>query len=90
MSKHLVIMAAGTGGHIMPGLAVADEMKKRGWTVSWLGTEHGMETRLVPPAGIELDKLQFNTREEMMRSALKVREAHAMPKPVVKAGGPQR
>lgn len=60
MSKHLVIMAAGTGGHIMPGLAVADEMKKRGWTVSWLGTEHGMETRLVPPAGIELDKLQFS------------------------------
>ena len=35
-------------------------------------------------------QMQFNTREEMMRSALKVREAHAMPKPVVKAGGPQR
>lgn len=59
MSKHLVIMAAGTGGHIMPGLAVADEMKKRGWTVSWLGTEQGMENRLVPPTGIPLDKLQF-------------------------------
>ncbi|MDE2432735.1 MAG: undecaprenyldiphospho-muramoylpentapeptide beta-N-acetylglucosaminyltransferase [Burkholderiales bacterium] len=60
MSKHLVIMAAGTGGHIMPGLAVADEMKKRGWTVSWLGTEQGMENRLVPPSGIPLDKLQFS------------------------------
>ena len=58
-SKHLVIMAAGTGGHIMPGLAVADELKKRGWTVSWLGTEQGMENRLVPPTGIPLDKLQF-------------------------------
>ena len=33
-ARHLVIMAAGTGGHIMPGLAVADEMKRRGWTVS--------------------------------------------------------
>ncbi len=59
-SRHLVIMAAGTGGHIMPGLAVADEMKRRGWTVSWLGTEGGMENRLVPPTGIELDAISFN------------------------------
>ncbi len=60
MSKHLVIMAAGTGGHIMPGLAVADEMKRRGWTVSWLGTQTGMENRLVPPTGIPLDTIAFN------------------------------
>jgi UDP-N-acetylglucosamine--N-acetylmuramyl-(pentapeptide) pyrophosphoryl-undecaprenol N-acetylglucosamine transferase len=60
MTGHLVIMAAGTGGHIMPGLAVADEMKRRGWTVSWLGTEKGMENRLVPPHGIPLDALGFS------------------------------
>jgi UDP-N-acetylglucosamine--N-acetylmuramyl-(pentapeptide) pyrophosphoryl-undecaprenol N-acetylglucosamine transferase len=60
MTRHLVIMAAGTGGHIMPGLAVADEMKQRGWTVSWLGTAAGMETRLVPPTGIPLDTIAFN------------------------------
>ena len=59
-SRHLVIMAAGTGGHIMPGLAVADEMKRRGWTVSWLGTTGGMENRLVPPAGIPLDTISFS------------------------------
>ncbi len=58
--RHLVIMAAGTGGHIMPGLAVADEMKRRGWTVSWLGTEGGMENRLVPPTGIPLDSISFS------------------------------
>nr|WP_315197340.1 undecaprenyldiphospho-muramoylpentapeptide beta-N-acetylglucosaminyltransferase [uncultured Aquabacterium sp.] len=58
--RHLVIMAAGTGGHIMPGLAVADEMKRRGWTVSWLGTEGGMENRLVPPTGIPLDTISFS------------------------------
>ncbi|MDI1350231.1 undecaprenyldiphospho-muramoylpentapeptide beta-N-acetylglucosaminyltransferase [Aquabacterium sp.] len=58
--RHLVIMAAGTGGHIMPGLAVADEMKRRGWTVSWLGTDGGMENRLVPPTGIPLDTISFN------------------------------
>lgn len=57
--RHLVIMAAGTGGHIMPGLAVAEEMKRRGWTVSWLGTEGGMEQRLVPPTGIPLDSIAF-------------------------------
>ncbi|MFT3859434.1 MAG: undecaprenyldiphospho-muramoylpentapeptide beta-N-acetylglucosaminyltransferase [Aquabacterium sp.] len=57
---HLVVMAAGTGGHIMPGLAVADEMKRRGWTVSWLGTATGMENRLVPPHGIPLDTLSFS------------------------------
>jgi len=57
--SHLVIMAAGTGGHIIPGLAVASEMKRRGWSVSWLGTRAGMENRLVPPAGITLDTIAF-------------------------------
>ncbi|MDO8419592.1 MAG: undecaprenyldiphospho-muramoylpentapeptide beta-N-acetylglucosaminyltransferase [Rubrivivax sp.] len=58
--SHLVIMAAGTGGHIIPGLAVAREMQTRGWSVSWLGTTHGMENRLVPPAGIALDTIAFS------------------------------
>jgi UDP-N-acetylglucosamine--N-acetylmuramyl-(pentapeptide) pyrophosphoryl-undecaprenol N-acetylglucosamine transferase len=57
---HLVVMAAGTGGHIMPGLAVAAEMQSRGWTVSWLGTRAGMENRLVPPTGITLDTIGFS------------------------------
>ena len=58
--SHLVIMAAGTGGHVIPGLALATEMKARGWTVSWLGTSHGMENQLVPKAGIELDTIAFS------------------------------
>jgi UDP-N-acetylglucosamine--N-acetylmuramyl-(pentapeptide) pyrophosphoryl-undecaprenol N-acetylglucosamine transferase len=59
-APHLVIMAAGTGGHIMPGLAVAREARSRGWTVSWLGTTHGMENRLVPPASIPMDTIAFS------------------------------
>jgi len=58
-TKHLVIMAAGTGGHIIPGLAVAEEMRRRGWSVSWMGTELGLENKLVPPSGIPLDRMAF-------------------------------
>lgn len=58
--SHLVVMAAGTGGHIIPGLAVASEMQRRGWTVSWLGTSHGMENQLVPQSGILLDTITFS------------------------------
>jgi UDP-N-acetylglucosamine--N-acetylmuramyl-(pentapeptide) pyrophosphoryl-undecaprenol N-acetylglucosamine transferase len=58
--SHLVIMAAGTGGHIIPGLAVASEMQRRGWSVSWLGTQAGMENQLVPPTGIAFDSIAFS------------------------------
>lgn len=54
-----LIMAAGTGGHIIPGLAIAQELGTRNWTVQWLGTAHGMENRLVPAAGLVLNRVQF-------------------------------
>lgn len=59
-TQTLLIMAGGTGGHIMPGLAVAQEMKTRGWRVLWLGHPDRMEGRLVPPQGYELIPLRFS------------------------------
>lgn len=56
---HLMIVAAGTGGHVMPGLAVAEALRAKGWSVSWLGTRVGMERQLVEPRGIEFDALDF-------------------------------
>lgn len=57
--KRLMIMAAGTGGHIFPGLAIAQTMRARGWEVSWLGTATGMEQDLVPKHGIQMDSINF-------------------------------
>ncbi len=57
--KRLLIMAAGTGGHIFPGLAIAQTMQARGWQVSWLGTMHGMERDIVPKHRIEMDSIDF-------------------------------
>ncbi|MDB5728285.1 MAG: murG [Noviherbaspirillum sp.] len=57
--KRLMIMAAGTGGHIFPGLAIAQTMQARGWQVSWLGTRHGMERDIVPKHKIDMDTIDF-------------------------------
>jgi UDP-N-acetylglucosamine--N-acetylmuramyl-(pentapeptide) pyrophosphoryl-undecaprenol N-acetylglucosamine transferase len=54
-----MIMAAGTGGHIFPGVAIAQTMRERGWEVSWLGTAHGMERDIVPRHGIAMDTIDF-------------------------------
>lgn len=59
ISPVILIMAGGTGGHIMPGLAVADVLRDRGWTVRWLGNPEKMEGKLVPARGYELCPLRF-------------------------------
>ena len=54
-----LVMAGGTGGHIFPGLAVAEALRTRGWRVHWLGAPGSMESRLVPERGFVLETIQF-------------------------------
>jgi len=51
----LMILAGGTGGHVMPALAVAKKLQQRGMDVRWIGNADGLEAHLVPEAGLELD-----------------------------------
>jgi UDP-N-acetylglucosamine--N-acetylmuramyl-(pentapeptide) pyrophosphoryl-undecaprenol N-acetylglucosamine transferase len=57
--KTALVMAGGTGGHIFPGLAVAEALRARGWNVHWLGAPDSMESRLVPPRGFPLETVAF-------------------------------
>jgi UDP-N-acetylglucosamine--N-acetylmuramyl-(pentapeptide) pyrophosphoryl-undecaprenol N-acetylglucosamine transferase len=59
-AKCALVMAGGTGGHIFPGLAVAEALRDAGWRVHWLGGPDSMESRLVPPRGFPFETIAFS------------------------------
>ena len=60
MSRSIMIMAGGTGGHIFPALAVADVLRAEGWQVTWLGAPNSMEAELVPRHGYAVAWVRFS------------------------------
>ncbi|MEN9719497.1 MAG: UDP-N-acetylglucosamine--N-acetylmuramyl-(pentapeptide) pyrophosphoryl-undecaprenol [Pseudomonadota bacterium] len=59
MSHCALIMAGGTGGHIFPGLAVAESLREAGWRVHWLGVPGNMESQWVPQRGFAFEPVEF-------------------------------
>lgn len=57
---NVMIMAGGTGGHVIPALSVASELKAKGYTVHWLGSIKGIENDLVPDAGHQLHRISVS------------------------------
>lgn len=60
MSRTLMIMAGGTGGHIYPAISVAEYLRAQGWNIVWLGSKAGMEARIVPPKGYTMAWIRFS------------------------------
>lgn len=72
MSRKLMIMAGGTGGHIYPAISVAEYLREKGWHIVWLGSKAGMEARIVPPHGYTMAWIRFSglRGKGLLRAAL--------------------
>ncbi|WWP01385.1 MAG: undecaprenyldiphospho-muramoylpentapeptide beta-N-acetylglucosaminyltransferase [Candidatus Dasytiphilus stammeri] len=58
-SRRLIVMAGGTGGHIFPGITIAQYLMNQGWKILWLGTPDRLEATLVPQHGIEIEFIRI-------------------------------
>ncbi|MCF6439086.1 undecaprenyldiphospho-muramoylpentapeptide beta-N-acetylglucosaminyltransferase [Pseudoalteromonas luteoviolacea] len=93
MSKRLLVAAGGTGGHIFPGIAVAQKLKQLGWEVSWVGTEDRMESQVVPKHGIAIDYIKVkglrgNGIKRLLKAPLMILKAIYAARQIIKTQKP--
>ncbi|MBQ4812083.1 undecaprenyldiphospho-muramoylpentapeptide beta-N-acetylglucosaminyltransferase [Pseudoalteromonas luteoviolacea] len=93
MTKRILVAAGGTGGHIFPGIAVAQQLKDAGWEVSWVGTEDRMEAQVVPKHGFDIDfitvkGLRGNGVKRLLQAPLMVFKAIIAAKHILKKHKP--
>ncbi len=94
MTKTMLIMAGGTGGHVFPGIAVADELSKREWKIHWLGTAARMEAQIVPKAGypisfIDVAGVRGNGFVRLAKAPFQIIKAILQARKVLKSVDPQ-
>ena len=81
MAGCIMIMAGGTGGHVFPALAVATELRQRGWDVFWLGTRNSFEARVIPAHDIDMEWIDIKGvrgKKLLQKLLLPLRLLHAM------------
>lgn len=54
ISKKIIIIAGGSGGHVFPGLTIANFLIKKGWHINWIGTQNNIESQIIPKHGIKM------------------------------------
>ena len=59
IKKKIAIFAAGTGGHVYPGLSIAKELMNKGITILWIGTKNGIEKKIIEDTNIPIKYINF-------------------------------
>ena len=93
VTKKIIIMAGGTGGHIFPGLTVANYLIKKGWYINWIGTENSMESKIVPEHGIKIhfikiQGLRNSNLKNLLFSPIYILRAYYQTKKIIKNWSP--
>ena len=83
----VLIMAGGTGGHVFPALAAARVLRERGYEPVWLGTQRGLEAKLVPPQQIEIEWISVERSARQRRGDLARRAVQAVARDLAEPAG---